>query len=209
MSQVKYDPRSEPTDAAGEPVAPAFEKTRDTERPQGTSNARVHDIASALKSAQAPPAAANDQDDAIAQMTDQNELAALADRVGRLEKYNRWMRGITTVLVLGTLIAAGGWFYSDGVIVNRTIMESEELKLIDSKGNPRLFLRMYSRVPVLQLVDGNGKPRMSLGLRFDDTPFIDLSDKEGRTRATLEMTEEDAPALRLFNEDGGTKFQIN
>ena len=60
-----------------------------------------------------------------------------------------------------------------------------------------------------QIIDNNGKPRMSLGLRFDDTPFIDLSDARGRTRATLEMTEDDEPALHLFDENGTTKFKIN
>jgi hypothetical protein len=74
-------------------------------------------------------------------------------------------------------------------VVTPTLLESRELKILDSDGNPRLFVRMYSRVPVLQVMDTAGKPRMSLGLRFDDTPFIDLSDATGRTRATLEMTD--------------------
>ena len=177
---------------------------QDMEQPQGQGNAKVHQIGKAL----APPDAANDQS-ANESPADQEPITALAGRVEQLEKQNRWMRGVTSMFAVCAALGIGAWFYSDGVIVNKTIMESEELKLLDSSGNPRLFLRMYSRVPVLQLVDGNGMPRLSLGLRFDDTPFIDLSDKAGRTRATLEMTEEDAPALRLFNENGGTKFQIN
>ena len=95
------------------------------------------------------------------------------------------------------------------VIVQQTLMESEEVKLVDNAGNTRLFLRMYSRVPVLQLLDTNAKPRMSLGLRFDDTPFIDLSDKTGRTRATFEMTDKDEPTLKLFDKDGEVSFAIN
>jgi hypothetical protein len=58
-------------------------------------------------------------------------------------------------------------------------------------------------------MDSNGKPRMSLGLRFDDTPFLDLSDSTGRTRATFEMTEQDAPALRMFDQNGNPTFTIN
>jgi hypothetical protein len=58
-------------------------------------------------------------------------------------------------------------------------------------------------------MDSNGKPRMSLGLRFDDTPFLDLSDSTGRTRATFEMTEQDAPALRMFEQNGNPTFTIN
>ena len=51
------------------------------------------------------------------------------------------------------------------------------------------------------IIDSNGKPRMSLGLRFDDSPFVDLSDRSGRTRATFEITEDNAPALRMFDEN--------
>lgn len=134
---------------------------------------------------------------------------ALFDRVERLERGNRWLRYIGVVLALVVIVLAYDRVFPEGVTVHKTLLESKELKLLDADGNPRLFLRMYSRVPVLQLMDHKGKPRMSLGLRFDDSPFIDLSDKTGRTRATLEMTEHDAPALRLFDEHGNVKFQIN
>ena len=116
--------------------------------------------------------------------------------------------GFLLLLLLGGY-AVSDQFDFDQVIVKQTLLESQELKLIDNDGNARLFLRMYSRVPVLQVLDATGKPRMSLGLRFDDTPFIDLSDGKGRTRATFEMTEEDAPAMRLMDESGNTTFRIN
>jgi hypothetical protein len=111
-------------------------------------------------------------------------------------------------------VAAGGWLALDAlvvedVIVRNRLMESRELTLLDNEGNPRMFLRMYSKVPVLQLMDSTGRPRMSLGLRFDDTPFLDLSDAKGRTRASLEMTADDTPALRLFDEHGAPTFNIN
>ena len=95
-----------------------------------------------------------------------------------------------------------------GTIVKQTLMESKELKLLDNDGAPRLFLRMYSRVPVLQLLDANGKPRMSLGLRFDDTPFFDLSDKTGRTRASIELGANGEPLIELFDENGDSTTRI-
>lgn|GEM_PF-5301932 len=130
-------------------------------------------------------------------------------RIARVERQNRWLR--YGFLLLAVLLLWGGYdrFFPEGVTIHKTILESKELKLLDNAGNPRLFLRMYSRVPVLQLMDSKGKPRMSLGLRFDDAPFIDLSDQSGRTRATLEITKHDTPALRLFDEKGAVKFQIN
>ena len=119
------------------------------------------------------------------------------------------MKALIGVLLLGLCYALFGEFISQSPIIRQTLMESRELKLLDNDGNARLFLRMYSKVPVLQILDGNGKPRLSLGLRFDDTPFLDLSDRTGRTRATFEMTEHDEPTLRLFDENGETSFKIH
>ncbi len=136
-------------------------------------------------------------------------VESIRRRLERVERQNRWMRlGFLLLLLLGGY-AVSDQFDFDQVIVKQTLLESQELKLIDNDGNARLFLRMYSRVPVLQVLDATGKPRMSLGLRFDDTPFIDLSDGTGRTRATFEMTEDDAPAMRLMDEAGKTTFRIN
>ena len=136
-------------------------------------------------------------------------VEALNGRLGRLERSNRLLRYALLALSLCTAYIAIDKVFPEGVIVQKTMLESKELKLLDNAGNARLFLRMYSRVPVLQLVDGNGKPRLSLGLRFDDTPFIDLSDSTGNPRATLEITEDDSAALRLFDENGDVSFKIN
>jgi hypothetical protein len=139
----------------------------------------------------------------------QEPVEALSRRLTRVERSNRWLK-LVLILVTGLAgYASLDKLFPDVVMVQRTLLESRELKLIDNSGQPRLFLRMYSRVPVLQVLDAKGKPRMSLGLRFDDTPFIDLSDQRGNTRATFEMTEEDNPALRLFNERGDVTFAIN
>ncbi|NKC12993.1 MAG: hypothetical protein GKR94_12555 [Gammaproteobacteria bacterium] len=136
-------------------------------------------------------------------------VGAMETRIGQLEHQAKRLRYsmFAAILLIAFLII--NQFSPANVTVQQTLMESKEFKLIDNSGNTRLFLRMYSKVPVFQLLDSNGKPRMSLGLRFDDTPFIDLSDKIGRTRATFEMTQEDAPTLKLFNEDGDVSFAIN
>lgn len=136
-------------------------------------------------------------------------VESIRRRLERVERQNRWMRlGFLLLLLLGGY-AVSDKLNFDRVMVRQTLLESQELKLLDSDGKPRLFVRMFSRVPVLQVLDASGKPRMSLGLRFDDTPFIDLSDGQGRTRATFEMTEDDTPAMRLMDESGKTTFRIN
>jgi len=136
-------------------------------------------------------------------------VESIRRRLERVERQNRWMRLALLLLVLLGAFAVSDKLDLNQIIVKQTLLESNELKLLDNDGNARLFIRMYSRVPVLQVLDATGKPRMSLGLRFDDTPFIDLSDGQGRTRATFEMTDEDAPAMRLMDEHGATTFRIN
>jgi hypothetical protein len=140
---------------------------------------------------------------------EESSVAELMRRVTQME------RRIRIQLYALILLAVGGLAFllntlliGDGVVQQR-LMESRELTLLDNAGNARLFVRMYSKVPVVQIMDSNGKPRMSLGLRFDDTPFLDLSDSTGRTRATFEMTEQDAPALRMFDQNGNPTFTIN
>ena len=139
------------------------------------------------------------------------DLERLTTRLEALEKRYRLIKLASLLLLLAGLAF---WVFSSvaetqPVTVKKILLESQEVKLVDTEGNTRFFLRLYSKVPILQLIDRNGKPRMSLGLRFDDTPFIDLSDKNGETRAVLEMTAEDEPTLRLLDPNGQTSFQIN
>ncbi len=138
------------------------------------------------------------------------DYAAVTLRLDKLERQNRWTKIIVMLMVV---VGLGGWAvrsYTDSpVTVKKILLESQEVKLVDSEGQTRFFMRLYSKVPILQLIGENGKPRMSIGLRFDDTPFIDLSDKDGETRAMFEMTHEDKPMLSLRDKDGNTTFRIN
>ncbi len=136
-------------------------------------------------------------------------VEALLPRLARLERRARVQFVMLVAACLLAVVLVVDKFVLENVIVQQTLMESKEITLIDNDGTARLFIRMYSKVPVLQIMDSSGKPRMSLGLRFDDTPFVDLSDARGRTRATFEMTEKDEPALRMFDENGNPTFNIN
>lgn len=142
-------------------------------------------------------------------VVEDHSVENLLTRVAKLERRNRIVMYIFSLFVVVVLISATFSVLNQNIIVQQKLMESKELTLIDSQGNARLFIRMFSRVPVLQILDANGKPRMSMGLRFDDTPFIDLSDRKGNTRATLEITSDDSPALTMFNKNGDTTFTIN
>ena len=115
------------------------------------------------------------------------------------------------VLVVAALSIAFAWHYARSSVpgsIDHQI-QPQQLQLLDEAGNPRAMLRMFSGVPVLQLVDAEGTPRLTMGLRLDDSPFIDLSDKSGETRATISMTEHGEPRLRLQDRQGRSTFSIN
>lgn len=141
------------------------------------------------------------------------QTADLEDLAGRLSRIERKLFSYKLLFILLLLVGLGYWLVEEitdsPVTVKKIMLESQEVKLVDPDGNTRFFLRLYSKVPILQLIDNNGKPRLSLGLRFDDTPFIDLSDKQGETRAVFELTTDDEPTLRLLDKNGNTSFQIN
>jgi hypothetical protein len=137
------------------------------------------------------------------------KLDTLHERLERVERQNRWLRYGFVILFGAMAYLAIQRYLPENIIVRQTLMESEELKLVDPSGNTRMFVRMYSRVPVLQLLDKSGKARMSMGLRFDDTPFLNLADRTGRTRASFEMNEQDEPTLRIFDRSGNPTFKIN
>ena len=140
---------------------------------------------------------------------EESSVAELMRRVTQMERRIRIQLYALILLAVGGLGFLLNTLLVGDVVVQQRLTESRELTLLDNAGNARLFVRMYSKVPVVQIMDSNGKPRMSLGLRFDDTPFLDLSDSTGRTRATFEMTEQDAPALRMFDQNGNPTFTIN
>ncbi len=142
-------------------------------------------------------------------IVEDSSVEELLARVVKLERRNKFVIYAFALILTVVLVGVGGEILNQTVIVQQKLMESKELTLVDNQGNARLFIRMFSRVPVLQVLDSNGKPRISMGLRFDDTPFIDMSDRQGNTRTTLEITADDSPALSMFNEKGDTTFTIN
>lgn len=211
MSQRRADASAaataEPESTTQPPASPISERS-------AQPAADLHPVADAPKEPTAPapqttaPAGRSDSvtsDESSVQAT----IDALQDRVDKLERRNKRSRLMAFVFLIGLGYFGFNHFFPDGVVVQQTLMESTEVKLVDNDGNARLFLRMFSRVPVLQILGDNGTPRMSLGLRFDNTPFIDLSDKNGRTRATFEMTEDDTPLIQFYDENGNRTTRLN
>ena len=94
--------------------------------------------------------------DELAQLRE--SVGVLSTRLAQIERRNLWMRSLLVMVLLASTYLLYFKVFPEGVIVQQTLMESRELKLVDRDGNPRLFLRMYSKVPVLQILDEDGRP---------------------------------------------------
>lgn len=130
----------------------------------------------------------------------------LAQRLHRAERQSRWLK--YTLLLMAPLLVYVfiGQELPERLIQREPLVAADRMQLFDASGHTRMYMRVYSGVPVVQLIDENGKPRLSLGLRYDDSPFISLADVTGQTRATLQVGEDDRPALKLFDENGDPSF---
>jgi hypothetical protein len=129
----------------------------------------------------------------------------------QLRKIERQSRVLQLGLIAGLLVlaVAADPFSMVEAGPRKPLVKSEELKLVDDSGSPRVFLRMFSGVPVMQVLDAKGNARLSLGLRFDDTPFIDLSDTSGMTRMSFQITGGGEPAVNMYDGRGTPTFSIN
>ncbi len=133
----------------------------------------------------------------------------LAQRLQKAERQSRWLK--YTLLLMAPLLiyVFVGQELPARIVQKEPLVAADRMQLFDEDGNTRMYMRVYSGVPVVQLIDKSGIPRLSLGLRYDDSPFISLADVSGQTRATLHVGDDEQPALRLFDENGDTSFSAN
>ena len=133
----------------------------------------------------------------------------LAQRLHKAERQSRWLK-YTLLLIAPLLVYVFvGQELPDRLVQREPLVASDRMQLLDEDGNTRMYMRIYSSVQVVQLIDKDGVPRLSLGLSYDDSPFISLADVSGQTRASLQVGENDEPALKLFDENGEPSFSAN
>jgi len=133
----------------------------------------------------------------------------LAQRLHKAERQSRWLKYTLMVMAPMLLYVFIGQGLPEELVKRQGLVASDRMQLFDDDGNTRMYMRVYSGVPVVQLIDESGMPRLSLGLRYDDSPFISLSDVNGQTRASLQIDADDNPALKLFNAKGEPSFSAN
>jgi hypothetical protein len=133
----------------------------------------------------------------------------LAQRLQKAERQTRWLRYALVVMAPLLIYVFVGQELPRQLVQREALVAADHMQLFDENGKTRMYMRVYSGVPVVQLIDETGVPRLSLGLRYDDSPFINLSDGRGQTRASLQVGSDNQPALNLFNEAGDPSFSAN
>ncbi len=143
------------------------------------------------------------------EVSDEAPWLSLPRRLEKAEKQSRHVK-LALLFMMPLLI-----YFFVGQIVPKTTVESvdlvlaDRLRLFDRHGNTRMSLSVYSGAPVMQFIDEKGVPRLSLGLRYEDSPFVSLADVAGHTRATIQLDEKDRPELTVFDEEGMPTFCAN
>jgi hypothetical protein len=143
------------------------------------------------------------------ELQEQPPWVDLAVRLQKAERQSRWLKYALIIMAPLLVYVFLGQEIPQQLVQKEPLVAADRMQLFDENGNTRMYMRVYSGVPVVQLIDESGIPRLSLGLRYDDSPFISLSDVRGQTRASLQVDADDQPALKLFNENGEPSFSAN
>ncbi len=143
------------------------------------------------------------------ELEEQPSWVDLAQRLQKAERQSRWLKYALLIMAPLLIYVFVGQELPKQLVQREALVAAKRMQLFDENGNTRMFMRVYSGVPVVQLIDENGVPRLSLGLRYDETPFISIADVRGQTRASLQVGENDQPALKMFDENGEPSFSAN
>ncbi len=122
------------------------------------------------------------------------EWAALAARVDKLERHNRWLRraGLMVLVVAGTGLVAAAQQRREQVIADR-------IALRDENGKVRAELVMDKGAPRLQMYDADDKVR--LRATVNKGPALILLDEEEADRVVIGYTKERGGAMDLYDAD--------
>ncbi len=140
---------------------------------------------------------------------EQPSWVELAQRLQKAERQSRWLKYALIIMAPLLVYVFASQELPKHLVQKEPLLAADRLQLFDEQGSTRMYMRVYSGVPLVELIDENGMPRLSLGLRYDDSPFISLSDVRGQTRASLRVGADDTPALKLFDENGEPSFSAN
>ena len=121
----------------------------------------------------------------MTQPTHDDLTAALAARVDRLERQNRWYRWATTAALVGALVISPA-LISDAIAGKKSdTITAKRLALMDDGGAVRVLLTSgkAGKGPSITLFDDAKKQRVIMSMK--KFPMLALHGKDGKARATL------------------------
>jgi hypothetical protein len=132
----------------------------------------------------------------------EHTLETLTRRLDRLEGENRWLKGLTLMLLLA--VAAVGLMGQTAPHRPLRALEAEEFVLRDSRGQVRASLgtTLNPSATILEIHNENGKPRTRLIVAGDGTSSLEVLDSSDRIRVLLGVRDSGMPRLWLGNETG-------
>jgi hypothetical protein len=130
------------------------------------------------------------------------EEATLQERVGRIEKQNRYLKSCMVVLVLSFLalvVMGAKTGPGDGQF---RLITAEGISIVDGAGKERILIGSAKEGTGIRILNKAGKRAVGLGVTGDEGGSgILVADKEGRPRIGLGM-DEGVPSVALTNENG-------
>jgi hypothetical protein len=129
----------------------------------------------------------------------------LLARINRLEKQNRWTRGIAVLAIVLLVIVslAGTFFFMRAAAVQKEIRASS-FCLVDESGNNRGRFAIMKDGAGLALYDESGKVRAGV-FATKLGASLDLCDENGKIRGYFNVGK-DGPRLDLRDEHGKRLF---
>lgn len=132
-------------------------------------------------------------------MAPTSELAAVVQRVARIERQNRRLKGAG---ILAALLGCAGLLMGQSLPKSRTV-EAEAFVLRDAAGKAHAGLQLTPDGSVaLALYDQAGTGRVAVRVKADGSPDVTLTDAKARTRLVLRVEPAGSPGLVLLDEAG-------
>jgi hypothetical protein len=126
----------------------------------------------------------------------QLERESLEGRILRLERQNRTLKVVGSVVILVGLAAV-----CLGVSAPRKTVETDLLLIKDASGNTRMILGMADGGPAITMLDAKGKLRANIGVT-EQGPEFDFLDANETPRVQIHVDKDKDPQFNLVDNKG-------
>jgi len=126
----------------------------------------------------------------------QLERESLEGRIQRLERQNRTLKVVGSVVILIGLAAV-----CLGVSAPRKTLETDLLLIKDASGSTRMILGMADGGPAITMLDAKGKLRANIGVT-DQGPEFDFLDASETPRVQIHVDRNQDPQFNLVDNKG-------